>query len=92
MTTDNASNNNTFLANLKILCQKQNIVFDDKNHHIHCISHVINLAVQAALKFLKATASNSEDDFLLEEFTNHNSDKNTGNLLHKVVYFFIIFF
>ena len=81
------------MTNLSNYYQLQNIAFDSKHQHIHCIAHVINLAVQAALKSFQATATTEEDDFLEEELQNTVSqiDNNTGILLYKVFYIINIF-
>ena len=47
ITTDNASNNFTFIDELK----KENVSFQKENH-FRCFAHVINLSVQEALKEL----------------------------------------
>ena len=61
ITTDNASNNNTFCQILESKCINENINFDKKNHHIRCIAHVLNLAVQTFLKSLKAEGFENEN-------------------------------
>lgn len=43
-------------------CIDENINFDKKNHHIRCIAHVLNLAVQTFLKSLKAEAFENENE------------------------------
>ena len=67
-------------------CHMKHVMFNPQHQHIHCIAHVINLAVQAALKSFKATATAEEDDFLDEQLENVVSkiDNNTGILLYKV--------
>jgi hypothetical protein len=49
VTTDNASNNLTFINELS----KENVFFKKENH-FRCFAHVINLSVQEALKELKS--------------------------------------
>ena len=49
VTTDNASNNITFINELS----KENIFFKKENH-FRCFAHVINLSVQEALKVLNS--------------------------------------
>jgi len=55
--------------------KSESISFEPKDQWVRCLAHVINLAVQAALTSLKATAANSEDAVLweLEEETNAES-------------------
>lgn len=47
-------------------CIDENINFDKKNHHIRCIAHVLNLAVQTFLKSLKAEAFENENTIINE--------------------------
>jgi hypothetical protein len=61
--------------------------FDDKNQHVRCLAHVINLAAQQILITLKATAANNENELLNEN--NTQLSESTGGLLHKVTDFFI---
>jgi hAT family C-terminal dimerisation region/BED zinc finger len=61
ITTDNAKNNDTFLANLEDECQEQDISFDCESTHVRCAAHVINLAVQDFLKALNSAALDSDD-------------------------------
>lgn len=51
--TDNAANNCTMMESLEALWNRQEILFNAKEQHIRCMAHVINLAVQAALKSLE---------------------------------------
>src|SRR5213075_1385691 len=51
ITTDNASNNDTTCEELSDrLYDSHQIDWDPKEHHIACLAHVINLAVQSFLK------------------------------------------
>jgi hypothetical protein len=52
ITTDNASNNNTFIESLSEWMNEENIFFNN-NNHFRCFAHVINLSVQVALNSLK---------------------------------------
>lgn len=62
ITTDNASNNTTMMSELSSLLKEQhNLDWDPKEHHIACLNHVINLAVQSFLKDIKVIDSNFED-------------------------------
>jgi hypothetical protein len=47
VTTDNASNNLTFINELS-----KNNIFFKKENHFRCFAHVINLSVQEALKVI----------------------------------------
>jgi len=75
VTTDNASNNKVLINILSRVLKSESISFEPKDQWVQCLVHVINLAVQAALTSLKATAVNSEDAVLweLEEETNAES-------------------
>jgi hypothetical protein len=54
ITTDNASNNGKMMRILShILKDKKGIDWDPKTHHIACLNHVINLAVDDFMKSIK---------------------------------------
>lgn len=63
-TTDNASNNDTFMEHLEKICHNAGITFDAENQRVRCIAHILNLAVQEALKTLKADQAANEDELL----------------------------
>lgn len=67
VTTDNASNNGKMVKVLKKELRKQGISWNGETNHISCLSHVLNLVVQAFLKTVKAIAPNLDDDVLNEE-------------------------
>ncbi|PKY56755.1 hypothetical protein RhiirA4_477272 [Rhizophagus irregularis] len=73
ITTDNASNNNTFLEEVSHELAEKNIEFDNVNQHVYYLAHIINLAAQEALKSLKATVNTNEDEFLKQ----HKNMQNT---------------
>lgn len=52
--TDNASNNSSFLSHFENECVRNGMHFDKLEHHVRCADHILNLAVQAFLKELKA--------------------------------------
>ena len=68
----------------------KNIEFDNINQHIRCLAHIINLAVQAALKSLNAIANVDENEFLTENVNNIQRNENVSGILYKVniKYFF----
>ncbi|CAJ0910650.1 5676_t:CDS:2, partial [Entrophospora sp. SA101] len=78
VTTDNAMNNNTFVSSLADICYNEGINFDIDNNHVRCLAHFMNIAVQHALKSLKATAANNEDEVL-------NIDDNDVNGFHTIM-------
>ena len=54
ITTDNATNNKSALENLqKLMLDRKGIHWDFLSHHIRCMNHIINLAVQKFLKTCK---------------------------------------
>ena len=82
---DNASPNDVMLrefkaeAHLQQLgkeeCLQQPRTFTGKEGDVRCIRHVINLAVQAALKHLKAVPSNSTDLYCMETDVNNGQNR-----------------
>jgi hypothetical protein len=76
ITQDNATPNDVMLrefeaeAHLRQLgkeeCLQQPWTFTQKEGDVRCIGHIINLAVQAALKHLKAVPSNSTNLYRME--------------------------
>lgn len=71
MTTDNASNNITFLKAVEDELSKKSIHFNSEDMHVRCLAHVMNLAAQQVLTTLKATEDNENSglvykvDFIL---------------------------
>jgi hypothetical protein len=63
ITTDNATNNDTFLVRLEDACQERGILFTKEDNHVRCVAHVIHLAVQAFMKALKVEAPDTEDGY-----------------------------
>ena len=83
ITTDNASNNNTFLSSLSDYCDKLDINFKHTDKHIHCMAHIINLLVQALLKGLKYEAINTKIE-LLQCCNDTHEDTSTRNIVFKL--------
>ena len=52
ITVDNASANTTFIRELKVLMENENIDFDIEDQHFRCFSHIMNLGVQDVLKLI----------------------------------------
>jgi hypothetical protein len=46
------------------MCNENNIIFDPENQRVCCLAHIINLAAQDALKSLKGTGPDSEEEVL----------------------------
>jgi len=63
-TTDNAANNDTFIRSLEATCMEEGIDFKAEKQHVRCLAHVINLAVQQALKSLEAEGAATDDELL----------------------------
>jgi len=62
VTTDNASNNKTMIKQLfESIYVRTGVQHDEKNQHIPCFAHVINLVVGAFLKNLKFIAEDGDD-------------------------------
>jgi hypothetical protein len=78
VTTDNASNNDTFIRTLSNTCAEEDITFSAENNHVRCLAHVMNLAAQLLLSTLKASAVN-EDELL-----NNYDDINSISIVMKV--------
>ncbi|CAB5341703.1 unnamed protein product [Rhizophagus irregularis] len=78
ITTDNASNNNTFLEEVSNELAEKNIEFDNVNQHVRCLAHIINLAAQEALKSLKATVNTSDDELLNQHENIQNNNNQVG--------------
>ena len=62
---------------IKKTCQSQNIDFTKDNNHVQCLAHVINLAIQDALKVLKAENAADEDVIF-------NEDQDESEVIPKV--------
>lgn len=57
ITTDNASNNSTFINSLSIWAAENVVNFNKKDQHIRCFAHSINLSVKEALSCLEPELS-----------------------------------
>lgn len=53
ITVDNAAANTTFMEELQILMEKNDIRFDAKQQHFRCFAHILNLGIQDTLKLMK---------------------------------------
>ncbi|QRV94607.1 hAT family dimerization protein [Ceratobasidium sp. AG-Ba] len=56
ITLDNASNNDTFMAQLETYMTERGLDFDREGNRLRCFPHVINIAVQAILAALRESA------------------------------------
>ena len=84
ITTDSASNNNTFIYALSDACAEENITFSAKNNHVRCLAHVMNLAVQQLLSALKASAVNEN------ELLNDDYDTSSISVVMKSYYYLFL--
>lgn len=73
ITADNARNNGTLRRELEKELEREEISWDSENGSIPCLSHVIQLAVQAFLKTLRCRARN-------EDVGRKVSDRRLGSL------------
>jgi hypothetical protein len=71
--TDNATNNNTMMKKLEEIWTRDGIPFDHMRHHVRCLAHVMNLAIQSALT-----------DICCQPSTNENQEQNVPSSLYKV--------
>ena len=81
ITTNNASNNLTFLRAIETVFLAENIEFSAANQHVRCLAHVINLAAQQILQTLNAGA-NIELDSDNIQITGETGE--TAGILYKV--------
>ena len=72
ITSDNAGNMKKLMVCLSKVLQMHGVDWDASKYHISCLNHVINLAVQAFLKELKAIPSSNADIPGLKEKTDEN--------------------
>jgi hypothetical protein len=71
--TDNAGNNNTMMKGIEELWKSEGIDFDHKHHHVRCLAHVMNIAIQSALSTLCCQPTNDD-----------RNDENAPTCLKKV--------
>ncbi|GBC04867.1 hypothetical protein RclHR1_05900014 [Rhizophagus clarus] len=73
ITTDNASNNITFLKAVETDLSQRYIYFNSDNKHVQYLAHVINLVAQQVFTTLKAIQNDDE-----------SLDEEVGSLIHKL--------
>ncbi|CAB5196259.1 unnamed protein product [Rhizophagus irregularis] len=73
VTTDNASNNVTFLKAVESNLSQKYIYYDSEDKHVRCLAHVINLAAQQVLTTLKATDNDESSNEEVDVRTRWNS-------------------
>ncbi|CAG8811475.1 12257_t:CDS:2 [Cetraspora pellucida] len=61
ITSNNATNNDTFMQHLKNIYYNENITFNAVESHCRYIAHIINLAMQDILKQFKAGKAQTEN-------------------------------
>ena len=67
ITADGASNNGTMCEEIERLLSEDGISWSAEKNRIHCMNHVINLAVQDFLKSIKAIRTNTDGSDFVEE-------------------------
>jgi len=67
ITADNAGNNGTMCDTLSRLLGNIGIEWDPKKYQISCMNHVINLAVQEFITFVKVMIDDKDDDEMEKE-------------------------
>jgi hypothetical protein len=79
ITTDGAGNNNTMAEELsRLLKEEKDIDWNHEEMHLHCMNHVINLAVQKFLKSIKGLAPKDELEELMDEDDNEEEPRPEG--------------
>ena len=71
----------TFLKVLEEACIERHIDFHHKRNHVWCIAHIMNLAVQEILKYIKGDNAQEENDILMEL---SSGDDNIVDIIPKV--------
>ena len=64
---DSASNNGTMYEEIERLLSEDGISWSAEKNCVHCMNHVINLAVQDFLKSIKAIRTNADGSDFVEE-------------------------
>ncbi|CAG8796190.1 12516_t:CDS:2, partial [Dentiscutata erythropus] len=80
ITSDNATNNDTFMQHLENICYNENIAFNAVESHCRCVAHIINLVVQDILKQFKAGEAQTENAIL----DNINTPIMAGDIIPKL--------
>jgi len=87
ITTDNASNNKTMITHLfENLYIRTGIQHDEKNQHIPCLTHIINLVIVAFLKSLKVTteAGDQGEDEVMYHRIHGGNEKDFALTMFKI--------
>ena len=78
ITTDGAKNNGTMCNEISChLKEEYDIDWNPKEMHIHCMNHVINLAVQEFLKSIKVMSRKSEES---DDESDEDEDENKNQM------------
>jgi hypothetical protein len=81
ITTDNASNNGKMMKRIGRHLKDQGLNWKPAEHHVACLNHVINLAVQAFLKSIKGLAPHLEDGEIPHREEDTESDDDDDEML-----------
>ena len=76
--TDDASNNGTMCEEIERHLSEEDISWSAEKNHIHCMNHVINLAIQDFLKNIKAIKTNADGSDYVEEDIKSNESLPEG--------------
>lgn len=63
ITTDNASDNGTFVASLSIRLLAKQVEWNSTQNHLRCVAHIVNLSAQCLLSSLRASAPEVNDTY-----------------------------
>ena len=86
ITTDNASNNSTFINSLSLWAAENVVNFNKKEQHIRCFAHSINLSVQEALSCLESEISKVNLLVMFVFFIKTSNMKIIINFINFIVY------
>ncbi|CAG8742668.1 16767_t:CDS:2 [Cetraspora pellucida] len=80
ITSDNTTNNDTFMQHLETICYNENIAFNTIESHCRCVAHIINLTMQDILKQFKAGKAQTKNAI----FDNMNIPIMARNIILKL--------
>ena len=66
ITTDNAGNNTVMIRHVKLCLLREGVTNFNTEHHVPCVRHILNLAVQDGLKHLGIEEAPDENEIYLE--------------------------
>jgi len=81
ITVDNAAANTTFMEELQVLMEENDIYFDAKQQHFRCFAHILNLGVQDTLKLVKLQDMTCDNDYNKDEKVEDNTNDEQSCLI-----------